>query len=65
MKGGQRRTLNELADLTGDPHTSVSAQMRHLRKPRFGSYTVERRRRGDGGLYEYRLLVAREPETAS
>lgn len=39
------------------PEASVSARLRDLRKPRFGSYTVERRRRGSGrrGLFEYRV----------
>lgn len=41
------------------PQTSISAQIRHLRKKRFGEHTVERRHRGDDtrGLYEYRLIV--------
>jgi hypothetical protein len=66
MKDGRWRTLNELADATGDPHASISAQLRHLRKPRFGGYTVERRRRGTGGTYEYRLLIgtSRDSEVA-
>lgn len=52
------RTLDEIAAATGDPAASISAQLRHLRKPRFGSHTVEKRRRGDPalGLYEYRVL---------
>jgi DNA ligase-1 len=52
------RTLAELEVLTNDPPASISAQLRHLRKKRFGSYVVERRVRGDrkNGLYEYRLL---------
>jgi hypothetical protein len=49
------RTLQAIADATGAPHASVSAQLRHLRKARFGSYLVERRHCG-GGLYEYRVL---------
>jgi hypothetical protein len=57
MKDGQWRTLEQIADMTGDPTPSVSAQLRHLRKPRFGSHTVDRRHVG-GGLYEYRLEVA-------
>jgi hypothetical protein len=58
MKDGGWRTLNELADVTGDPHASISAQLRHLRKPRFGGYNVERRRRGVSGTFEYRVLTA-------
>ena len=41
---------------TGDPPESVSAQLRHLRKERFGSHTVEKKYLGDG-LYVYRLIV--------
>jgi hypothetical protein len=58
MKDRRWRTLHEIALATGDPESSISAQLRHLRKPRFGSHTVERRARGDraAGLHEYRLI---------
>lgn len=58
MRDGQWRTLNEIGDATGDPVASISAQLRHLRKPRFGSWIVDKRRRGDEGLglWEYRLI---------
>jgi hypothetical protein len=51
------RTLQEICTMTGDPAASVSAQLRHLRKRRFGGYLVERRRRGhrSAGLWEYRV----------
>ncbi len=56
MKDGQWRTVQEIASLTGDPETSVSAQLRNLRKPRFGAVTVDKRTRGDGvALWEYRV----------
>lgn len=57
MSDGQWRTLQEIADATGDPHASVSAQLRHLRKLKFGGHTVNRRARGERsrGLFEYRL----------
>ena len=50
-------TLGELRERTGDPEASISAQLRHLRKPRFGSHTIEKRRRGhaEDGLWEYRM----------
>lgn len=51
----QWRTLSEIAKLTGDPEASVSAQLRHLRKPRFGSHTVEKMYI-DKGLYKYRVI---------
>lgn len=59
MRDGHWRTLQEIADRTGDPPASISAQLRHLRKKRFGLHTVERRSRGDrvAGLWEYRVLV--------
>lgn len=56
MVDGRWHTLGDLAHLTGDPEASVSAQLRHLRKPRFGGHRIEKRYRG-GGLFEYALLV--------
>ena len=66
MRDGVFRTLEEIAELTGDPPASISAQLRHLRKKRFGGYKVEKRPRGDRrkGLYEYRLLVPVASATA-
>jgi hypothetical protein len=56
MLDGTWRTLGEIAARTGDPESSISAQLRHLRKVRFGAYLVDKRRRVDGGgLYEYRV----------
>jgi len=60
MKSGNWRTLREIAQATGDPESSISAQLRHLRKRRFGSHTVEREHVG-GGLYRYRLIVKASP----
>lgn len=59
MRDGSWHTLHEVAEATGDPEASISAQLRHLRKPRFGQHTIERRTRGvrESGLYEYRLVV--------
>lgn len=56
MKGGDWRTLDQIASATDHPHASVSAQLRHLRKPRFGGYAVERRY-VKNGLYQYRLMA--------
>ena len=56
MKDARWRRLKVIADTTGDPEASVSAQLRHMRKPRFGSHTIEKRHKGEG-LYEYRLIV--------
>jgi hypothetical protein len=41
-------TLDELAKLTHYPPASISAQMRHLRKPQFGGFAVEKRPRAFG-----------------
>lgn len=68
-------TLEELARLTHYPPASISAQLRHLRKPRFGAFAVVKRcrrvnpaMRGDGfgTLWEYSVAqgqdaVARTP----
>lgn len=60
MKDGCWRTLDEIGDATGDPVASVSAQLRHLRRPKFGGYTVNRRSRS-GALFEYQLLIGEQP----
>ncbi len=59
MSDGAWRTLDEIARSASAPAASVSAQLRHLRKPRFGAHIVEKRPRGDrsAGLWEYRVLV--------
>lgn len=56
MKDGGWRSLGRISQLTMDPEASVSAQLRHLRKAKFGGHTVNRRHLGDG-LYEYQLVV--------
>jgi hypothetical protein len=55
MKDGRWRTVEQIVDMTGDPANSVQAQLRNLRKERFGSYLVERRRVTASGLYEFRV----------
>jgi hypothetical protein len=59
MRDGNWRTLDEIASITGDPQASISAQLRHLRKKKFGNHTVDKRHRGEAknGLYEYQLKV--------
>ena len=61
---GDWLTLGEISKFTNDPEASVSAQLRHLRKPRFGGYLVEKRHRGkeSSGLYEYRLTPPADPQ---
>ena len=56
-------TLHEMALLTGYGEASVSAQLRHLRKPEYGGFIVDKRVRGAGiivrgecgPMWEYRL----------
>lgn len=57
MTDGEWRTLEEIQKSTGGSLPAVSARLRDLRKPRFGSFIVDRRRRGaaSGGLHEYRI----------
>jgi hypothetical protein len=57
-------TLKELSKMTRYGEASISAQLRHLRKPQYGGFVLEKRRREDqevgrsadqGTLWEYRL----------
>lgn len=50
-------TLSDIAGLLCYPESSVSARLRDLRKPKFGGYIVElRRKQGCKGTWEYRVL---------
>ena len=67
-KYGLWLTLRQLARLTGYGEASISAQLRHLRKPEYGGFVVEKRwcyegRVGRGATWEYRLRAARRKET--
>jgi len=42
MIDGKWRTLNEIERLLGYPQASISAQLRNLRKSRFGGYTLNK-----------------------
>lgn len=55
MQDSHWRSLAEIEAAIGEPQASVSAQLRHLRKPRFGLHIVNRRHEG-GGLYRYQLI---------
>jgi len=55
MRDGLWRSLAEIEAATGDPQASISAQLRHLRKYRFGGHDVQKRRRGESGTWEYRM----------
>lgn len=60
---GSWLTLRELSQLTQYGEASISAQLRHLRKPKYGSYVIEKRVRRDlvvrdvehGAIWEYLL----------
>jgi hypothetical protein len=52
---GGWHTLGEIEAALGYPQASISAQLRHCRKARFGSYRLDKRRRNGGGTWEYRL----------
>jgi len=58
MIDGKFRTLDEIHKITNDPHASISAQLRHLKKERFGSHILNKKSRGDreNGLWEYQVL---------
>lgn len=58
MIDGKWRTLGEIEELTSYGQASISAQLRHLRKDRFGSHIVNKRNRGERekGLFEYQLI---------
>ncbi|MBL0320297.1 MAG: hypothetical protein IPP74_13555 [Alphaproteobacteria bacterium] len=58
MIDGEWRTLSQLRELTGFPESSISAQLRNLRKQKMGSYTVNRKVVGDrkNGLYSYQII---------
>ncbi len=59
-------TLAELGAMTRYPAASISAQLRHLKKPEFGNFDLEKRLRTGAGLedghdveWEYRLTRRR------
>lgn len=54
IKDGQWWTLRGLAYAAGSSEASVSARLRDLRKPEYGSYRIERRHVANG-LFEYRM----------
>lgn len=63
MSDGKWRTLAEIQSVVGGSEAGVSARLRDLRKHHFGGLTVERRltverqRRTESGLFEYRVLT--------
>lgn len=61
MADGHWRGLAEISAAVTAPTASVSAQLRHLRKERFGGSIVERKRAARlsaGGLWLYRVSLS-------
>jgi hypothetical protein len=58
MIDGKWRTQREIGDVTGYQGSSITAQLRNLRKDKFGAHSTPRRIRGEraGGLWEYCLV---------
>ena len=54
-KRGLWLTLREISLDLSYPEASVSAQLRHLKKARFGGYQMNKRRRSKG-TWEYQVL---------
>lgn len=54
MNDGLWRSLSTISKTTMIPEASVSAQLRNLRKPRFGAHIVERKR--DTNTWFYRVV---------
>lgn len=61
MKAGQWMTLREISAAADAPEASVSARIRDFRKPEMSSLfvSVESQRRGEGGTWEYRLVLVK------
>jgi hypothetical protein len=55
------KTLAEIRQALDYPESSISAQLRHLRKRQFGSHRVWKRRRNGKGTWEYRILPPEKP----
>lgn len=58
MLGSGWMTVDEIHAITGDKHNSIQAQIRHLRKDRFGDHKTPKRRRygEDSATWEYKLF---------
>jgi hypothetical protein len=59
MKDECWRTLRQISELINEPEASISAQLRHLRKERFGGHTVNKDHLGKG-LYTYQLILKKD-----
>jgi hypothetical protein len=60
------KTLAEMRAALNYPESSISAQLRHLRKAQFGGYRVEKRRRSiAAGTWEYKVFPPEKREALS
>ena len=55
-RSGVPMTLAAIAKETGDPEASISAQLRHLRKEKHGSHSVDKIHVSHG-LYLYKVTL--------
>lgn len=59
MSDGQWRKLSEISKACNAPEASASAQIRNLKKQKFGGHEVNRRHLGYG-LYEYQIILKKD-----
>lgn len=58
IRDGGWQTVKEIADKTNYPQPSISAQLRNLRKEKFGGMNVQGRYRSGTRIFEYKLGAA-------
>ena len=56
VSSGSWKTVEEISVATGYPQPSVSAQLRNLRKEKFGGLDVRGRYRSGARIFEYKLV---------
>jgi hypothetical protein len=56
MSDWQWHSLADLSLHLGGTEASMSARLRDLRKSKFGSHVIDRRRVGTTGLFQYKLV---------
>lgn len=59
MSDGEWRTLHQIQAIVGGSEAGISARLRDLRKEQFGTYIVNRKRRGNHscGVWAYQLVI--------
>lgn len=62
MRDGKWRTLQDIAVQVGGSEAGVSARLRDLRKPAHGAHRVEREKKTEGGLWQYRVFFRGGPK---